>query len=109
MPEVKAFVTEHQMIESECPCCGERTKADAPQGVTAPTQYGARAAAMAAYLWHGQFLSRDRAAAALADMFGCAPSPGAIAQMNRVDRCLHQARGRRDQQGAAGLGRSALR
>jgi hypothetical protein len=31
------------------------------------------------YLWHGQFLSRDRACQALSDMFGCAPSPGAIA------------------------------
>ena len=36
---------------------------------------------MATYLWHGQFLSRDRAAAALGEMFGCAPSPGAIAAM----------------------------
>jgi hypothetical protein len=31
------------------------------------------------YLWHGQFLSRDRACQALSDMFGCAPSPGALA------------------------------
>jgi hypothetical protein len=42
-------------------------------------QYGPRASALAAYLWHGQFLSRDRAAAALAEMFGCAPSPAVIA------------------------------
>ena len=83
LPEVKAVVTGHQLIELECPCCGERIKGDAPAGVTAPVQYGPRAAAMATYLWHGQFLSRDRAAAALADMFGCAPSPGAIAQMAR--------------------------
>jgi hypothetical protein len=32
-----------------------------------------------AYLWHGQFLSRDRACAALGEIFGCAPSPGALA------------------------------
>ena len=44
-------------------------------------QYEPRAAAMATYLWHGQFLSRDRADAALGEMFGCAPSPGAIAAM----------------------------
>ena len=44
-------------------------------------QYGPRAAAMATYLWHGQFLSRDRAAAALGEMFGCAPSRGVIAAM----------------------------
>jgi transposase len=44
------------MIEMECPCCGERTKADAPQGVDAPVQYGPRVAALGTYLWHGQFM-----------------------------------------------------
>ena len=83
IPPVKAEVTEHQMIERECPCCGERTKADAPDGVTAPVQYGPRAAALGTYLWHGQFLSRDRACAALGEMFGCAPSPGALAAQAR--------------------------
>ena len=43
IPPVKAEVTEHQMIEMECPCCGERSKADATDGVTAPVQYGPRA------------------------------------------------------------------
>jgi hypothetical protein len=76
---VKAEVTEHQLIERACPCCGERTKADAPAEVTAPVQYGPRAPALGAYLWHGQFLSRDRAAAALGEMSGCAPSGAVIA------------------------------
>ena len=83
IPPVKAEVTEHQMIERECPCCGERTRADAPDGVTAPVQYGPRAAALGTYLRHGQFLSRDRACAALGEMFGCAPSPGALAAQAR--------------------------
>jgi transposase len=83
IPPVKAEVTEHQMIERECPCCGERTRADAPDGVTAPAQYGPRAAALGTYLWHGQFLSRDRACAALGEIFGCAPSPGALAAQAR--------------------------
>jgi transposase len=81
IPPVTAEVTEHQMIERECPGCGARTKAQAPAGVKAPVQYGPRAAALATYLWHGQFLSRGRAAAALGEMFGCMPSPGAIAAM----------------------------
>jgi hypothetical protein len=51
--------------------------------VSAPVQYGPRAAAVAAYLWHGQFLSRDRACTAMADLFGCAPSPGSLASMTR--------------------------
>ena len=41
------------MIEMECPCCGERTKADAPDVVTAPVQDGPRAAALGTYLSHG--------------------------------------------------------
>ncbi|MGE5288143.1 MAG: IS66 family transposase, partial [Micromonosporaceae bacterium] len=35
------------------------------------------------YLWHGQFLSKDRACHALGEMFGCAPSPGVIAAAAR--------------------------
>jgi transposase len=77
IPPVKAEVTEHQVIEMECPCCGERTKADAPDGVTAPVQYGPRAAALGTCLRHGQFLSRDRACAALGEVFSCAPGPRA--------------------------------
>jgi transposase len=83
IPPVKATVTEHQMIEKTCGCCGQATRAQAPDGVNAPVQYGPRAAALAAYLWHGQFLSRDRACQALGDMFGCEPSPGAVAAMTR--------------------------
>jgi transposase len=83
IPPVRAEVTEHQMIAKQCPCCGARTKADPPDGVTAPVQYGPRAAALGTYLWHGQFLSRDRACAALGEMFGCAPSPAVIAAAAR--------------------------
>ena len=60
IPPVKAEVTEHQMIERECPGCGARTKAQAPDEVKAPVQYGPRAAAMAAYLWHGQLCAARR-------------------------------------------------
>ena len=83
IPPVRAEVTEHQLIERECGGCGARTRGKAPAGVTAPVQYGPRAAALGTYLWHGQFLSRDRACAAMAEMFGCAPSPGALATMSR--------------------------
>jgi transposase len=76
---VQAEVTEHQLVELECGGCGARTKGEAPDGVTAPVQYGPRIAAIGVYLWHGQFLSRDRACQALADLFGCAPSPGVLA------------------------------
>ena len=83
IPLVKAEVTEHQIVELECGSYGARTRGQVPDRVTAPVQYGPRAAALGAYLWHGQFLSRDRACKAMAEMFGCAPSPGALAAMNR--------------------------
>jgi transposase len=81
IPPVRAEVTEHRLIERECGGCGALTKGRAPDGVAAPVQYGPRAAALGVYLWHGQFLSRDRACAAMADMFGCTPSPGTLAAM----------------------------
>jgi len=80
IPLVKAEVTEHRLIGRACGC-GTVTWGEAPAGVTAPVQYGPRAAALGVYLWHGQFLSRDRACAAMADMFGCTPSPGTLAAM----------------------------
>jgi transposase len=78
IPPVKAVTTEHQVLTLKCGC-GCETKAQAPDGVTAPVQYGSRIMGTGIYLWHGQFLSRDRACQALSDMFGCAPSPGALA------------------------------
>ena len=78
IPPVKAVTTEHQVLTLKC-ACGCETKAQAPDGVTAPVQYGPRIMGTGIYLWHGQFLSRDRACRALAELFGCAPSPGALA------------------------------
>lgn len=82
VPPVKAVTTEHQVLTVRCGC-GCETKAQAPDGVTAPVQYGPRIMGTGIYLWHGQFLSRDRACQALSDMFGCAPSPGALAAAAR--------------------------
>lgn len=82
IPPVKAVITEHQVLTVRCGC-GCETKAQAPDGVTAPVQYGPRIMGTGVYLWHGQFLSRDRACQALSEMFGCAPSPGALAAAAR--------------------------
>jgi transposase len=82
IPPVKAVTTEHQMLTVKCGC-GCETKAQAPDGVSAPVQYGPRIMGTGIYLWHGQFLSRDRACQALSEMFGCAPSPGALAAAAR--------------------------
>jgi transposase len=82
IPAVRARTTGHQMLTLLCGC-GCETKAQAPDGVAAPVQYGPRLMGTGIYLWHGQFLSRDRACLALSEMFGCAPSPGALAAAAR--------------------------
>ncbi len=87
IPPVAPVVTEHQLITVACGC-GEETKAQAPDGVNAPVQYGPRVMGAGVYLWHGQFLSRDRACRALAELFGCAPSPGALAAAARKTAAL---------------------
>jgi transposase len=77
---VRAEVTEHQLIERECGC-GHRTKAAAPAGAQAPAQYGPRIAAIIVYLYAGQFLSKDRTAVALAELFGIPCSSGTVAAL----------------------------
>jgi len=82
IPPVKALVTEYRLLTVRCRC-GRETKAPAPEGAAAPVQYGPRLMGTGIYLWHGQFLSRDRACQALSELFGCAPAPGALASAAR--------------------------
>ena len=78
--EIRALVTEHRIVSRRCGC-GAVTTGSAPAGVNAPVQYGPRITAACAYLWHGQFLSRDRTREAIGDLFGVTISPGAISGM----------------------------
>jgi transposase len=80
LPPVRAEVTEHQLIERECGC-GHRTRGTAPAGAEAPVQYGPRTAAVIVYLHAGQFLSKDRTARALAELFGIPCSSGTVAAL----------------------------
>jgi transposase len=88
LPPIRALVTEHQLFSRRCGC-GTVTTAAAPAGVTAPVRYGPRLSAIGAYLWHGQFLSRDRTCQAISELFGVPVSPGAVtAMVTRITRSL---------------------
>ena len=96
LPLVKIKVTEHQLIEREC-ACGARAKGQAPQGAEAPAQYGPRIAAIIIYLYAGQFLSKQRTAQALAELFGVPLSAGTVAGITaraagKLDGFLDQVR-----------------
>jgi transposase len=59
----------------------QRTRGDAPAGVEAPVQYGPRIAAIVVYLYVGQFLSKQRTAQALAELFSTPLSAGTVADL----------------------------
>lgn len=80
IPAIRMRVTEHQLIKRRCGC-GTVTAGEAPAGVDAPAQYGPNVAAIVIYLYAGQFLSKDRTARALAELFGTPISPGTVAAM----------------------------
>jgi transposase len=70
LPERLIEVTEHQAVIYACACCRAMTRAEFPEGVISPTQYGERIRATAIYLNVQQLLPEDRAAQALRDLFG---------------------------------------
>jgi transposase len=77
-------VTEHQLLTCRC-SCGAKARAQAPEGVGSPVQYGPRLAATGVYLMHGQFLSKDRTATALAELFDAPVAVSTVASW--VRRC----------------------
>lgn len=80
LPPIAVRVTEYELVRRRCGC-GTVTTADAPAGVEAPVQYGPNVAAIVVYLYVGQFLSKDRTAKALAELFGTPLSAGTVAAM----------------------------
>jgi transposase len=80
LPPMRVRVTEHQLIARRC-ACGATTCGTAPAGVMAPVQYGPRVTAIIVYLYVGQFLSKKRTAAALAELFGTPVWEGTVATM----------------------------
>jgi transposase len=81
LPPMTVQVIEHQLIARRCGC-GATTCGTAPEGVSAPVQYGPRITAIVLYLYVGQFLSKKRTAAALAELFGTPVSEDTVAAMS---------------------------
>jgi transposase len=80
LPPMTVRVVEHQLIARRC-ACGTTTCGTAPERVSAPVQYGPRITAIVLYLYVGQFLSKKRTAAALAELFGTPLSDATVAAM----------------------------
>lgn len=76
-------VTEHQAHACRCAACGGLTRAEFPEGVAGPVQYGPRVAAIAVYLTNAHFLPEQRLAEVLGDLFQVRICTATLARMTR--------------------------
>lgn len=69
LPPKKYIVIEHRGEIKECPRCGEINRAEFPEDVKSPVQYGPRAKATAAYLTNYQLLPYERTGELFEDLY----------------------------------------
>ena len=82
IPQPQIEVTEHQVEEKKCPCCGVVSRALFPENVRGPSQYGERVQALAAYFAHQHFIPVERVGQIFEDIFGITISPGTCANID---------------------------
>ena len=113
LPPMTVRVIEHQLIARRC-ACGTTTIGSAPEGVSAPVQYGPRITAIILYLYVGRFLAKKRTATALAELFGTPISEGTVGTITKraadgLDKFLDLVKPRIAEAEVAGFDETGLR
>jgi transposase len=86
LPDVKVKITEHRAEVKKC-TCGHINKAEFPEGITQPVQYGTKIKATSVYLNQYQFVPYDRQEEFFEDIFSYHVSKGTLASIN--ESCYH--------------------
>lgn len=85
IPPIRLQVTEHQAEVKVCPCCEHQSRAEFPDDVKAPVQYGANVLAHAAYLNTYHLIPLARVSEWFVDCVGQAVSEATIEKaVNRL-------------------------
>ena len=79
VPPLKLEVTEHRLLEKECPWCGTCTRGKFPAGIAPGVQYGPQLKALAVYWVQYHLLPWQRTCEMLGDLFGQPVAEGTLA------------------------------
>ncbi|MGP8322294.1 MAG: IS66 family transposase [Methanosarcinaceae archaeon] len=78
LPEPKLEVYEYQSEIKICPDCGKIIKAEFPEGVNSPVQYGSGFRGLLVYMQNQQLIPADRLKQMMSDLYGASVSVATI-------------------------------
>ena len=84
LPPLKLETTEYRAEQKTCQACGAVNKADFPDGVNQPVQYGPLARSLATYMNQYQLLPYERVCEFFKDLFGQPFSEGSLFNANQA-------------------------
>jgi transposase len=84
IPPITVQIIEHRAEIKKCPYCDHITKADFPEDIKHPVQYGPNIASLSVYLHDYQLIPYERSCELLSDVCGCEISPATLIRAEQI-------------------------